>query len=463
MLNNRTLTDLVDERLVNRGNTIMGDLFRKHTHSIRQISGEESKAKATYRFLNNERITESDIERNLISNCRSACRGKSVVCIQDTTEINLSSHSGRIKRDDYIGTTNGRNDYGIGFFLHPSFVLDAEQGIPYGFSAVKMWNRSLEFTSKQERDYGKLPIEDKESYKWIEVSNRTKASLSDVVNHMVIIQDREGDIFDQFAMIPDMQTDLLIRASHDRRLAGNQKLFSCLSGQEAQGSYQIFVPAKGKRKARDAKIEIRFRKVTLLKPSGASKDACQQLELNLVEAKETGSAEGRICWRLLTTIEVDSVEMAKSCIEWYSWRWTIEEVFKILKKEGYNIEASELETAGAIRKLSLLIMESIIKLFLMRLAYAEPEMAIAVETCFDREEQEFIEHQIVRHEGKTEKQRNPYGKNDLKRYLWLIARLGGWKGYESKRHPGLTTLMIGMRYFYAAMQGWSIHKEVSTR
>ena len=58
-----------------------------------------------------------------------------------------------------------------------------------------------------------------------------------------------------------------------------------------------------------------------------------------------------VCWHLLTTIPVTTLEEAMLIIQWYSWRWMIEEVFRILKKEGYNIETSELESGAAIRKL----------------------------------------------------------------------------------------------------------------
>jgi hypothetical protein len=108
-------------------------------------------------------------------------------------------------------------------------------------------------------------------------------------------------------------------------------------------------------------------------------------------------------------------------------------------------------------------MEVIIKLFLMRLAYAEPEVGLSADTCFSKDEQEFLEHQIIGLEGKTEKQKNPYKTKDLKRYVWAIARLGGWKGYESKRHPGITTLWTGIKYFKASLQGWEIMRNVSTR
>ena len=460
----REFTDLEDLRLVYRGNKILGDLFSKSVHSIRQLSANDASAKGFYRFLQNDRVSEEDIIYNLSSNCKAACSGKYVVCIQDTTEINLSSHSNRIKKDSDIGTTNAKNEKGLGFLLHPSLVLDAAECIPYGYADIKVWNRPLSFTSKFERKYNALPIEQKESYRWIEVSNNTKAALSDVVTGMVIVQDREGDIYEQFATVPDEKTDLLIRARTNRVLSDKKKLFSCLEGNKAEGTYTLGVEGKKNRKKRTAQIEIRYKEIEIHKTDGASKGAAAYIKLTVIEAKEIGyNGTDKICWRLLTTLNIADVQTAKNCIEWYSWRWTVEEVFKILKKEGYNIEASELEYAASVRKMCLLIMEVVIKLFLMRLAYATPEIVLEAESCFTKAEQKFLDQQIISLEGKTEKQKNPYKTKDLKRYVWAIARLGGWKGYESKRHPGITTLWIGIKYFKAAMQGWMINRNVSTR
>jgi Transposase DNA-binding len=459
-------SDLDDMRLLQRGNQILKQLFSKCSRSIRQLSDGEAEAKAFYRFLKNDRVSEDDIVMNLADNCRSASKGKYVVCIQDTTEVNLIQHRNRLKRDEYVGTTNANKDGGLGFFLHPSLVLDAVEGTPYGYADIKVWNRSLQFSSKFDRRYNQLSIKEKESYKWLEVSNNTKAALSCSVAGMVIVQDREGDIYEQFALIPDEKTDLLVRARTNRMLTDNTKLFSCLAGTPAQGTYEVMVaasPAK-KRKKRVAQIEVRYKEVEIRRTDATSKGVQPTTRLYLIEAMETGyNGKDKICWRLLSSIPVMSIEMARICIEWYSWRWMVEEVFKILKKEGFDIEASELESAAAIRKLSLMIMEVVIKLFLMRLAYAEPELEISAESCFSASEQEFMEHQINRLEGKTEKQKNPYKKKDLKRYVWVIARLGGWKGYESKRIPGITTLWVGLGYFKAAMQGWEIRQFVSTR
>ncbi|MFT3675998.1 MAG: IS4 family transposase [Chitinophagaceae bacterium] len=460
----RKLTELDDLRLLYRGNRMLSDLFSKSVHSIRQLAVDDAAAKGYYRFLQNDRVSEDDLVTNLASNCMAACKGHPVVCIQDTTEINLSSHSNRLRKDRLIGTTNANNTQGLGFFLHPSLVLDAQTGVPHGYAAIKVWNRSQHFCSKHERDYSQLPIEQKESYRWIEVSNQTKALLRDVVPNLVIIQDREGDIYDQFACIPDATTDLLIRAKTNRVLMDGSRLFDCLADAPVEGRYTITVEARNGRKKRSAQIEIKYKPVSLRRPRDAGKLLPAIVPVYVIEAMEVGyTGADKICWRLLTSIPVESVQVAQLCIEWYSWRWTIEEVFKILKKEGYNIEASELEYAASVRKMCLLILEAIIQLFLMRISYAEPELEIAADSCFNQTEQIFLEHQIQVLEGKTEKQKNPFKHKDLKRYTWAIARLGGWKGYESNRHPGITTLYIGLKHFKAAMQGWEIHKNVSTR
>lgn len=455
---------MADVRLVKRGNKILQDLFRTGVHSIRQISEDEASAKGHYRFLQNERVSEDDIIRNMSGNCKQACKGKYVVCIQDTTEINLYSHKGRIKKDAYIGTTAFHKDKGLGFYIHPSLVLDAVQGTPYGFADVKIWSRSGEFQTKYERHYKSLPIEEKESYKWLEVSQNTADALQGIAAGIVIVQDREGDIYEQFARVPKPGIDLLIRARSNRRLTNKAKLYDYISEGPAQGSYTIPVENCGNRKKRAANIEIRYKEVEIANPARVAEGTPKSLKLWAIEAGESGySGEDKICWRLLTTIPIENIDTAKACIEWYSWRWTVEEVFKILKKEGYNIEASELEYASSIRKQSLMIMEVCIKLFLMRLAYAEPEQEIEASSCFTMQEQEVLEHYIIKLEGKTDKQKNPHKEKKLKRYVWVIARLGGWKGYESKRHPGITTLWTGLGRFKDAMEGWLLTKDVSTR
>ena len=158
-----------DRRLDARGNDLVRGLLVKGSHSVHQFSTNNAQLKGNYRFLENERTTEEAIAASMTTRCAAAVKGKVVLSIQDTTEINLYNHKNRIKRDSSIGVTNAPKN-GLGFMLHPSLVVDAVNCFPYGYSHVHIFNRALQREPKESRNkhqYKKLDIEDKESNKWL--------------------------------------------------------------------------------------------------------------------------------------------------------------------------------------------------------------------------------------------------------------------------------------------------------
>ena len=78
-----------------------------------------------------------------------------MICDCYSSEINLQSHVGRLKPEK-LGIV-GNNTY-VGFYLHPTLVLDAESGFPLGLSTVQLWSRDLEHQNKYEWKYQNLPI-----------------------------------------------------------------------------------------------------------------------------------------------------------------------------------------------------------------------------------------------------------------------------------------------------------------
>jgi len=457
-----------DKRLDARGSKIVRRLFVSGTHSVRQLTDCNAELKGCYRFLQNERTTEEAIVKGISSRCSSAVKDKVVLSIQDTSEINLYNHKNRISRDGSIGATNAPVN-GLGFMIHPSLVIDAETLLPYGFCDIRVFNRDVDREDPAIRDknlYKKKSIEDKESNKWLASSVAAQMNLQDAAM-VIIVQDREGDIYQQFATVPDDRTHLLIRAKSNRTLPEGGKLFSKMALCDVAGTYSIQIEGdkrKGQKK-RTANLEVRFKEVEIKNSSRTAKDIAPTVKLWCVEAKEIGlTAKKGVCWRLLTTIRVTNLEEALLIIQWYSCRWMIEEVFRILKKEGFDIEASELGSGKSVRKLCLLILDAIIKIFQMRICLnMEEEEPLPAGLSFQQEELECIEVQCKKLEGKTEKQKNPYPASTLKYVTWVIARLGGWKGYATARKPGLTTLWIGLEKFYNIFHGWTIAKDVYTR
>ena len=58
--------------------------------------------------------------------------------------------------------------------------------------------------------------------------------------------------------------------------------------------------------------------------------------------------------------------------------------------------------------------------------------------------------------GKTVLQQNPYPPHSLAWATWIIARLGGWSGYQSQKPPGIMTLIRGLKQFESTFFGWKL-------
>lgn len=446
-----------DRRIEKRGTELHRRLFSNSTQSIQRLSQTRAEQKAYYRFLLNEKVSETKLIDELLNRCSQQVKGKVVLSIQDTTEINLTSHRNRLKSETGLGGI----DYskGIGFKLHPSLVVDASSCFPIGFSSLKMWGRDADAPDRGDKS---RPLVKKESNKWIEAGKQSKEMLSSA-DTVVIIQDREGDIFSQFQQIPDQQTHLLIRSRFNRNTEEEiGKLWDILGQSVKMGDYKLRLDSDshGKTPARKADIEVRSIK-TNIRAKGE-----KSIEIYAVEALEIISGDYEpVHWRLLTTWPITKLEDALLIIEWYTWRWFIEELFRMLKKEGFNIEGSELETGWSIRKLTVMLLDTIIKLMQMHIAYNEPEEANVPNSSllFSEEEQQCMDLLNNQMEGKTAALKNPFIPGKLNYAVWILSRVGGWKGYASQRKPGLTTMFNGLKKFYDIHQGWILQKDVGTR
>ena len=82
----------------------------------------------------------------------------------------------------------------------------------------------MSIPDRMKRNYKRQPIEDKESYKWIEVAQKSKVVLKES-DTVTFIEDREGDIYEQFALVPDEKHHLLIRSRTTRKLTNGNSLY----------------------------------------------------------------------------------------------------------------------------------------------------------------------------------------------------------------------------------------------
>ena len=451
------MNKLGDERLDKRASKLSAMLYFGRTSSIHEISSDEAEQKAAYRFLANEKIDETKLIAATIERSSYLSKDKDVLVLQDTSEINLDNHRNRLKRGSGVGLTGNNKD--LGFFLHGSLVLEAETEIILGYSNIQLWHREEDKKNKKERDFKYQPIEEKESFKWIKACNESKEHLSQA-RTITFVEDREGDIYHQFATVPDERTHLIIRSRDNRRLSDGSKLFDKLNEQPSAGQYEISI-VKDIRKgveSRTATVEVRYCKVSIACPAVLNKRGLPKaVELYAIEVKEIEAPEGvsKICWRLLTTHPITTYEEAVGIVKKYRLRWYIEQLFRLLKKKGFKIESSELETGWAIRKLTVIILNSALRVMQLMLAY-DKEDSQPIDQVFDEREINCLKAINETLEGLTEKSRNKNNPTSLSWATWIIARLGGWKNYNSKRPPGPIILKKGIDRFSNIYQGWKL-------
>ena len=148
-----------------------------------------------------------------------------------------------------------------------------------------------------------------------------------------------------------------------------------------------------------------------------------------------------------------SFEQARQIVKWYSQRWTIEQVFRTLKKKGLNIENSPVTTYQGL--INLATMALIAAVQVMQLIQARDAKTLQkLKDVFSKKECKCLLILNKKLEGNTTKLKNPYNPNSLAFGSWIIARLGGWAGYKKQRPPSPITIMRGLTRFYNLMEGY---------
>lgn len=407
------------------------------------------------RWLRNPSVTTTELVKDCGRRLVGQVAGLHVLAIQDTTELNYERHAGRTCG---LGTVGNGTDRGL--FLHPMLAIEAGGKRCLGLVGAEVWTR-FECVEIPRRARA---IEDKESHRWLRGAERAKEVLQKAA-HVTVIGDRESDIYEAFARLPGANFDLLSRAAQDRKIAEGGRLFAYTDRLPVAGHIKFAVQnCPGKRAGRIARLELRFGTVTLKRPRHIRKaHAPDRITLRVVDVRETTtvpSGEKPIHWRLLTTHAVPDLAKALEIIDWYRQRWHIEQLFWTLKSQGFDLEASQVETAEALMKLAIMATTAATRV--MQLVRArdgkDPRPA---EDVFSPDEIVVIAELQAELQGRTERQKNPHPSRSLAWAAWTIARLGGWKGYSiSEGPPGPLTMRRGLDAFEKICRGYALGRSV---
>lgn len=435
-----------DARRAAMGSTLLDRVMETGSLVIRKLGGDRAGEMAIHRFLSAPSVTTGEMMQTLACRTVAACAGRQIVAVQDTTEINFA---GREERRRGLGPAG--DGISAGFFIHPLIAVDGETEAVLGLLGAKLWTRTDEIPPASS---GVRALEDKESIRWLEGAKCAAACLAGAAS-VVVVADREGDIYASFARRP-AAVDLIVRAAQDRALQDGTCLFAAAAGwPELARTEVLLAPCRAGGPSRIAKVVLRAGSVVISRPRrGADRADPPQLTLHMVEAREIdGPAESQpLLWRLLTTRTVVSAADAQETVRLYRLRWRIEEVFRALKSDGMRLEETQIEEAGRLFKLALVGLAAATRtLQLVDARNGGPRPATDVIDAALLPAAEAIASTL---QGRTARQQNPHPRHSLGWLAWIIARLGGWNCYY--KPPGPKTMRAGWAQFAAMAAGFLI-------
>jgi len=450
-----------DQRLNKRLGRIVEELGAKPTMSVPAATHGRAEMEATYRFFDNSKVTPEKILQPHVDATRERISQTEVVLlVQDTTELDFSRPKQQVKGAGPIECESRR-----GAFFHPLMAFDAD-GLPLGVAWQKTWARDkIEkklSTKEKKRQRRKIPLEEKESIRWIE-GLRASREVAEACPRTtcVCLADSEADVYELFSeprATRQGQVHLLVRAGQNRTTSdpsakwleaarGTSCLYQCsvnVSAREAKIEGETR-KRRASREARIAEVEVRATSVRLRPPARHDRKL-PEVTVNVVLVEETNPPCGAtpIQWLLITTLPIDELQQVQQIVSYYCVRWEIE-IYLRTVKSGCRIENRQFETLE--RLLNCLAVYSIVAwkvMYLCRLGRTCPDLSC--EIIFEASEWKSV-YMTVRHEDPPS---TPPALNEMIR---MIGTLGGYVQRRATQ-PGPQTLWLGLQRVHDLSTAW---------
>ncbi len=442
--------DLPDKRLNTRLADILATFARRPQDSIPQAADCCRRAKAIYRFFQNERFTHTPLVNALAQITTSSCAGHDrIYLVHDSSSLNYST----LTCTTGLGRLSDSAD-ACGLMLHTVMAVTPE-GIVRGLLNVDLWHRPVDTRTKEQRY--ERPFEEKESFKWVRGMRAARAAFDNALApdqhpRRIHLMDREGDIHEVFAEILAQGDGAVIRCAQNRKVAGPiDRAHAAVATSPLLGTTTLKITPQAGQAGRQATLQLRALPV-LLTPSQKDYPDRRPLTLNLVEVREIDAppTSTPVRWLLWTTESIETWKDLLERLREYGLRWRIEE-YHLALKSGCNTEELLLETAERLYKAIVLYAAVAARIVALRDLGRQTPNAPCTVLLSDEEWRVLA--------GRFENPPSVDSKPPTIRQAMLwIGRLGGHLGRKRDGLPGVRTLWRGWRDLAIMVYGYRLSR-----
>jgi hypothetical protein len=458
---------LGDKRLNARLGQVLSQLAARPTASIPAACGGRAEMVAAYRFCENESTDFDGVLQPHIDATRERMAAQPVaLLVQDTSEIDVTRPEQPVAG---AGPLDGDSRRGALLHLMHAFTPD---GTPLGSVFGTAWIRNEEpvCASLSRAERAAIPIEEKESHRWVVTLDRAREEARRCpATQLICVADSEADIYEVLAegMREPQSCDWIIRACQDRALLGKngensgekhiresvleQPVLFDKTIQVRGRKAKVACETRGRRQprqSRETEVGVRAAGVTL-RPPWRPDRKLPPVAVNVVLVSEVNPPAGDkpVEWLLLTSLPIDSLEQVRQIIQYYCVRWMIEILFRVLKS-GCRVEERLFEYMDRLLTcLAVYVIVAWRTLYVCRLGRSCPEMDC--EAVFEPAEWKSVWKVVHRADP-------PREPPSLGIFIRLVARLGGYVDRKRAAPPGPQTLWIGLQRMHDFATCWQL-------
>jgi hypothetical protein len=448
-----------DEQLRERLRILTADWESHPGCPLPQACRSAAALTGAYRFLAHPRTAVANIlPAFVVPSVRALAHRREVLVPQDTTSFNFT-HLPSASGLGYINDSQTAQ----GIHLHSALLLDSDGGL-VGIADLQFWVRPT-FRQESDEEVRHLPIEQKESYKWLLGMRAAHAAFTAATGRpprLTHVMDREGDIHEVFAEVRVLGDHAVIRCAQDRRVEGYRPdqidyAKRRVAAQRALGVMELRVPCQDGG-YRTAVVEVRAADVRLSPAASKHKDR-QPVALGLAEVREISQppeGEKAASWWLWPTLPVRERKHVRRVLRIYKARWRLEDYHRAMKA-GCQVERMRLQEGEKLMK--ALAIQAWVATRVVRLrdeAKKDPEQDC--EACFPEQEWKLL---WARQHGRPWQQSD--GKPTLGAVVRWLARLGGHLGRKNDPVPGAECLSKSLYALELLLQGHALGKAEAER
>lgn len=456
---------LGDKRRTKRAVEVSSLLVQHPGLSIPKMAkGKDSIEEKMYRHARSEHVDPTALleagqaasAARVVAQCKECPRD--ILIIQDTTNLDYAHQS---VRDD-LGPINTSAEGGRrGWLVHEALAVEAETGRVLDLVHQTYWSRDPK-THGKSKDRRERPYEEKESFKWQMALEAIEKTLYEIKAHLIIVSDRESDVFEYLMVLLGQDWRFVIRSSWDRNLVDTtERVESYRSRAQFKGYAALQIDQKGGRKSRTARVEVRAGQITLKPPKAVDK-SLPALTVNVLYIHEPIPPDGEeaVNGIILTNEPIETTSDLDKIMRYYGLRWVIEDYNKCWKSEGLKVEALRNQMPDNLLRIAIPMAFATVYVMQLReaLVGAKPNKLKMIKEPNEEDEQIGRAHKedaqrpctdVLSDEQwqvlwvQEEKKKLPK-KVPTKAWAGLaIARLGGFMDSKRTGRPGYKTMWNG--------------------